>query len=94
MSYQVRPYLWTVTGGQKNVSIASSTALTLPGSDTIMAVVTAVGGPAYITFDGVAPTSSSYNETLGAGASVELLGQDVLAKTLIIGTNMSVAYFK
>jgi hypothetical protein len=94
MSYQVRPYSFTVSGGQKNVSISSSTALTLSDTGTTVAIVTAVGGQAYFTYDGVAPTSSSYNGTLSTGASIELQGIDVIAKFLIIGTTMSVAYFK
>jgi hypothetical protein len=95
MGYQVRPYNWTACNpGQKNVSIAASTALTIPSSDTLMADIVAVGGPAYFTYDGVAPTSSSYHGTIASGAAVQIQGIDVLARFLIIGTSMSVSYFK
>jgi hypothetical protein len=89
------PYPYTpLTPNQKNVSIASSTTLTIPTGATY-AVVTAVGGQAYYSFDGTAPTSSSYDGTLTtAGQAVALSGPAVLAAFKIIGASMSVAYFK
>jgi hypothetical protein len=79
-------------GGQSNVNISGVTTLTIPAGANY-AVIQATGGAAYITIDGTTPSAGSYNETLAAGSAVSYYGA-AMAAVKIIGTTMSVTYFK
>lgn len=82
-----------VTPSQNNVSIASATGLTVPTGATY-AVVQAVGGPAYYTYDGSTPTASNFSGYLAQGQPLTLSGATVLSAFKIFGTAMAVSYFK
>lgn len=82
----------TPLGEQDNVSIAAATGLTVPATATY-AVVTAVGGPLYATYDGSTPTAGHYAITLSAGASLPVSGP-ALSAIRVFGTSMSVSYWK
>ena len=90
----VAPYPWTpATPSQKNVSITTAAALSVASGAT-MAQVQALGGPAYYTYDGVAPTSASFAGYLADGMVLTIQGAASLSAFQILGTSMSVAYFK
>jgi len=88
------------TGEQNNTSIATASVLTVPPANagngfrkTTYAVITAVGGPAFITYDGSVPSSTNYAVTLSAGQSIPVQGQQALNALRIQGTSMSVSYW-
>lgn len=86
------------TPGQNNVSIAASTALTVPatagdGVPVTYAVITAIGGTLYATYDGTVPSSTNYDIALPAGASLPVQGTGALTAIRVIGTTMSVSYW-
>ena len=89
-----------VTPSQENVSIAASTALTVPApslannwTTVTYAVLTAIGGPAYVTYDGSVPSASNYAVAVAAGNSLPIQGSAALAAARVIGTTMSVSYW-
>jgi hypothetical protein len=77
---------------QKNVSIAAATGLTVPAGATY-AIITAIGGPLYATYDGSTPTAGSYDVTIAAGGQLPVQGAAALAAIKVIGTTMSVSYW-
>lgn len=84
--------------GQDNVAIAAVTTLTIPsvGADAApvtYAVITAIGGPLYLTYDGSVPSAANYAVTLAPGQSLPVQGPGTLAAVKVIGTTMSVSYW-
>lgn len=88
--------------GQLNVSIAVATTLTLPVASAsspgdfmppTYAIITAVGGPLYATYDGSVPSAANYQITIGAGGSLPVQGKAALAAIKVQGTSMSVSYW-
>lgn len=86
--------------GQDNVSIAVATGLTIPPANvtnnyrpTTYAVVTAIGGPMYVTYDGSVPSAINYQIVVPAGASLPVQGAATLAAVKVFGTSMSVSYW-
>ncbi len=82
-----------VAGEQHNVAIAGVTSLTVPITATY-AVLCAVGGQLYYTYDGSNPSAASYAGTLTAGQMLPILGRQALAAIKVIGTSMSVSYWR
>lgn len=80
-------------GEQNNVSIAAASPLTVPTGATY-AVLCAVGGSAYYTYDGSVPSAANYAGTLSAGQMLPVNGAEALAALKIIGTSMSVSYWR
>lgn len=85
-------------GGQDNVNIAAVTALTVPvptpdSAPITYAVLTAIGGPLYLTYDGSVPSAANYAVTLAAGQSLPVQGPGTIAAVKVIGTSMSVSYW-
>jgi hypothetical protein len=80
-------------GSQNNVSIAAATTLTVPATAGY-AIITAVGGPLYLTTDGSTPSAANYSITLASGASVSFYGQATLTAIKVQGTSMSVEYLQ
>jgi hypothetical protein len=89
---------------QENVSIAVATGLTVPSGATstpgttvnnvpTYAIITAIGGTAYITYDGSTPSTVNYTSAIPAGGALPLYGAAALAAVKIIGTTMSVSYW-
>lgn len=89
---------------QKNVDITNvaGTLLTLPTPSAsspgdwqppTYAIVTAVGGPMYVTYDGTAPTAASYAIAVAAGASLPVQGKAAMGAAKFFGTTMSVSYW-
>jgi len=81
-----------VAGEQNNVNIAAASTLTVPAKATY-AVVTAVGGPLYFTYDGSVPSPANYAGVLQAGMSLPVSGAS-MSTLKVIGTTMSVSYWK
>lgn len=90
------------TADQKNVSIAAATHLTIPAPSATTpgnympvtyAVITAVGGTMYVTYDGVDPSAASYEIAVAAGASLPVQGAEALAAIKIQGTSASISYW-
>lgn len=81
-----------VPGEQNNVSIAAVTGLTVPAAATY-AVVTAVGGILYATYDGTVPSPTNFAISLVAGQSLPVTGAGTLSAIKVIGTSMSVSYW-
>lgn len=81
-----------VTPGQLNVSIAAAQALTVPAGATY-AVITAIGGPLYATYDGSVPSAANYDVTVTAGSQLPVQGAKALAGIKVFGTSMSVSYW-
>lgn len=90
-----------LAGEQNNVSIAAATGLTVPTNTapgalafpTTYAIITAVGGPLYATYDGTTPSPANYAITIGAGGSLPVQGAQALAAIKVQGTSMSVSYW-
>jgi hypothetical protein len=89
-----------VLPAQENVSIASAVGLTIPAPSlannwTVVtyAVVTAVGGPLYVTYDGSTPSITNYAVTVSSGQSLSIQGSAALAAAKLQGTSMSVSYW-
>jgi hypothetical protein len=89
---------------QNNVSIAVATGLTVPSGATsppgttvnnipTYAVITAIGGPLYATYDGSTPSSVNYAVLLAMGASLPVQGEQALVAIKVQGTTMSVSYW-
>lgn len=81
-----------VSGEQNNVSIAAATGLTVPATATY-AVVTAVGGPLFATYDGSTPSSTNFAMQVAQGGSLPVQGGATLLAIKVIGTQMSVSYW-
>lgn len=81
-----------IAGEQNNVAIATATALTVPATATY-AVIAAVGGPMYFTYDGTVPSAANYAGSLTAGAMLPVQGREALLAIRVIGTTMSVSYW-
>lgn len=84
--------------GQNNVNIAAAQLLAVPsvpadGAPVTYAVITAIGGPIYATYDGTVPSAVNYDITVPAGASLPVQGPTALAAIKVIGTTMSVSYW-
>lgn len=84
--------------GQLNVSIAAAQALAVPATtgDAIpvtYAVVTAIGGTLYATYDGSVPSAVNYDIAIPAGSSLPVQGTKALAAIKVFGTTMSVSYW-
>lgn len=82
-----------VAGEQNNVSIAVAGGLTVPAGATY-AVVCAIGGAAYYTYDNTVPSPTNYAGTLSAGQMLPVNGAIALAALRIVGTTMSVSYWR
>jgi hypothetical protein len=89
---------------QNNVSIAVATGLTVPSGATsspgttvnnipTYAVITAVGGPLYATYDNSTPSPANYAVAVAMGASLPVQGEQALATIKVQGTSMSVSYW-
>lgn len=79
-----------------SISTAGGTALTVPtvGANArppTYAVITAIGGPLYATYDGSAPSAANYDVTVAAGGQLPVSGP--LSSIRVFGTNMSVSYW-
>lgn len=88
------------TPGQENVSIAVATALTLPPANaannfrpTTYAIVTAIGGTMYVTYDGSVPSVANYEIAVATGSSLPVQGAATLAAIRVQGTTMSASYW-
>jgi hypothetical protein len=77
---------------QNNVSIGTVTSLTVPPNSDY-GVIQAIGGTAYITYDGSTPSSSNYSKFIIAGDSIGIQGAAALAALKIVGTSMGVDYW-
>src|SRR5260370_731770 len=90
-----------LAGEQNNVSIAAATSLTVPVNTApgalafpaTYAVITAVGGALFATYDGTTPSSVNYAVTLTAGQALPVQGAQALAAIKVQGTTMSVSYW-
>jgi hypothetical protein len=80
---------------QDNVSIAVATLLTIPNTNppVTYAIITAIGGPLYATYDGSTPSAANYAITIAAGAQLPVQGADTLSDIMVFGTSMSVSYW-
>jgi hypothetical protein len=89
---------------QENVSIAVATLLTVPSGITASpgttvnnpatyAVITAIGGALYATYDGSTPSSTNYAITIQAGYALPVQGAAAIAAIMVQGTTMSVSYW-
>ncbi len=78
-------------GEQNNVAIAGATQLTIPATATYC-TVQAIGGAAQYTLDGTVPSAGN-GQQLTQGAVLPLYGP-AMAALKIIGTSMSVVYFR
>lgn len=81
----------TPAGEQNNVNIAGVTALTIP-TTAEYATVQALGGALQYTLDGTVPSAGN-GQTLAVGAVLPVYGP-TMAALKVIGTTMSVVYFK
>lgn len=87
---------------QKNVSIVAAQGLAIPVASAsspgdympvTYAVVTAIGGTMYVTYDGTDPSAANYAIAVAAGNSLPVQGRDALGKIRVQGTTMSVSYW-
>lgn len=87
---------------QRNVNIAAAVGLTLPVPSAASpgnympatyAVITAIGGPLYATYDGTAPSAANYAVVVQAGSQLPVQGAAALAAIKVFGTTMSVSYW-
>jgi hypothetical protein len=89
---------------QENVSISTAKALTVPSGATsspgttvvnvpTYAVITAIGGTLYATYDGSTPSATNYAVSIAAGQQLPVQGAAALAAILVFGTTMSVSYW-
>lgn len=89
---------------QENVSIAAATGLTVPSGATsppgttvvnvpTYAIITAIGGTLYATYDGSTPSAANYAIAVAAGNELPVQGAAALAAIKVIGTTMSVSYW-
>jgi len=81
-----------VPGEQNNVSIAVASHLTVPATATY-AIVTAVGGTMYATYDNSVPSNVNYAIAIAAGTSLPVTGTAALAAIRVQGSSMSVSYW-
>lgn len=89
-----------VSPSQINTGIATAggTALTVPSTTgnappATYAVITAIGGPLYATYDGSAPSAANYDVTVAAGSQLPVQGSRALSAIKVFGTTMSVSYW-
>ena len=89
------------TPGQINVDITSAlgTALTIPAATGNLtpvnyAILTAIGGPLYATYDGSVPSAANYDVLVQAGGQLPVTGPAALAAVRVFGTTMSVSYWR
>lgn len=89
---------------QEQTNIAAATTLTLPSGATAApgttvnnpatyAVITAIGGQLYATYDGTTPSSVNYAVTIPAGGQLPVQGVAALQAIKVQGTTMSVSYW-
>lgn len=90
----------TPQGGQVNTSISNAlgTALTVPSTTkdqapVLYAVITAIGGPLYATYDGSVPSATNYDVMVAAGSQLPVQGPKALSAIRVFGTTMSVSYW-
>lgn len=76
-----------------NVDITSIVGLNSPLGSTY-AVVTADGGPLYVTYDGTAPSATNYAVSIAEGQSLPVQGVQALIAARVFGTNVSVSFWK
>lgn len=88
-----------LAGEQNNVSIVVATGLTVPTNaanpafPATYAIVTAVGGTMYATYDGTTPSNTNFAVSISAGTSLPVQGAQALAAIKVQGTQMSVSYW-
>lgn len=89
------------TGSQINTDVTSAlgTALTVPATTgntppVNYAIVTAIGGPLYATYDGSVPSAANYEILVQAGGQLPVVGPAALAAVRVFGTTMSVSYWR
>lgn len=80
------------------ITSALGTALTIPATTgnavpVTYAVITAIGGPLYATYDGSVPSAVNYDILVQAGGQLPVQGPSALAAIRVFGTNMSVTYW-
>lgn len=89
---------------QENVAIAAATNLTPPSGVTAVpgtivnnpatyAVITAVGGPLYATYDGSIPSAVNYAVKVAQDGQLPVQGVAAIAAIKVFGTTMSVSYW-
>lgn len=79
-----------------NITSAAGTALTVPtvtgdARPPTYAVISAIGGPLYATYDGSVPSAANYDVTVAAGGQLPVSGP--LSAIRVFGTSMSVSYW-
>lgn len=90
--------------GQINTLITTAASLTLPSGTTAApgttvnnpatyAIITAIGGPLYATYDGSTPSAANYDVTVAVGGQLPVQGVPALTAIKVFGTNMSVSYW-
>jgi hypothetical protein len=84
----------TPQGGQVNTNISATggTLLTVPALATY-AVITAVAGALFATYDGSAPSATNFDVQVAQGAQLPVQGARALAAIKVFGTEMSVSYW-
>jgi len=90
-----------LAGEQNNVSIAAAVGLTVPVNTAAgalsfpatYAIVTAVGGTMFVTYDGTTPSNVNFGISVAAGTSLPVQGAQALAAIKMQGTTMSVTYW-
>lgn len=86
-----------LTPGQYGLTVASSTALTVP-SGALQCVVTVEGNSVRYTYDGTTTPTASAGMPLAAGQSIQFSGAQVLANLRFIQTaataTLNVSYTK
>ena len=90
------PYdYWPLAPGQHNLTVASSTALTVPSGARYARLCASTGTVRYTT-DGVTTPTASIGEPLFAGSCVELSGVRVLSNLRFISASavLDVEYFQ
>lgn len=81
-----------------NITSAAGTALTVPAQSgnnapASYAVVSAIGGPLYATYDGSVPSAANYDVMVAAGSQLPVQGTKALTALRVFGTSMSVSYW-
>lgn len=90
----IAAYQYRFLGGVLTTSVSAGGGTTLsPPAGTLLAVITAVGGSLYFTYDGSTPSSTSFHGSLTQGGSLPSAGLLSIQALKLIGTQMSVAYF-
>lgn len=81
-----------------NISSALGTALAIPATtgDAVpvsYAIITAVGGPMYVTYDGSVPSAANYDSIVQQDGAIPVQGPKALAAIRVFGSQMSVTYW-